>query len=153
MKRTSWVPSYAHAFANWYYQPSMRGDFDQTLARELGGERGWMAVPACDVEEQHKYLVSNLRTGFALEEFREIFGQDVRDVVPDALERLVDLDVIDIDDEQLVSRTGTHARNLVHRVLLYSPMMMERVDRVWGPEYDRGEDYEGRLRILVGAHD
>ena len=130
----------------------MQGSFDRTLEAELSGPHRWTAVPSSDEEERHKYLVSNLRTGFSREEFQGLFGMDVEEAVPEAIARLLALDVIDLDDEELHSRTGSHAQNATYRVLLYSPAMMQRIDRVWGSEYEPDEDYEARLRTLVEAH-
>jgi coproporphyrinogen III oxidase-like Fe-S oxidoreductase len=144
-------PASSHAFGRSFYQPRMRGGFDETLSQELEGEAEWMAVPSSEVEERHKYLVSNLRTGFSRVEFRELFGLDVAEAVPDMLEKLQDLGVACLGEEELHSRTGTHAENLIYRVLLYSPMMMERIDRKWGGLYDPDVDYRERLSTLIEA--
>ena len=145
-------PASSHAFGNWFYQPQMQGSFDDTLDAELEGPHRWTAVPSSDEEERHKYLASNLRTGFTRAEFSDLFGMDVEEAVPDAIEQLKALGVVRVDEEEVYSHTGTHSQNATYRVLLYSPAMMERIDRVWGAEYDPNTDYDDRLRTLVEAH-
>ena len=145
-------PASSHAFGNWFYQPLMQGSFDESLESELDGPHRWTAVPSSDEEERHKYLASNLRTGFTRAEFRDLFGMDVEEAVPHALEQLKALDVIAIDDDEVYTRTGTHTQNAIYRVLLYSPAMMDRIARVWGSEYNPDVDYTERLRTLVETH-
>jgi coproporphyrinogen III oxidase-like Fe-S oxidoreductase len=139
----------AHSFGGHYYMPDAAEGFDKALGRELGGERRWRAIPADSAEEQHKYLVSNLRTGFARSEFDALFAVDPISVAPEAFQDLVDLGIIHVTDTEIHCRAENAADDLLYRTFFYSPAMMKRARAVWGPDYNRTEDYEARLRTLV----
>ena len=81
-------PARAHSFGSHYYLPDASEGFDPSLQRELGGVRRWRAIRAGLEEERHKYLVSNLRTGFTRTEFRSLFGVDPIDAAPEGFAAL-----------------------------------------------------------------
>jgi coproporphyrinogen III oxidase-like Fe-S oxidoreductase len=141
-------PARAHSFAGHYYCPDTEQGFDPSLSRELSGKRVWRAVRSSDREEIHKYLVSNLRTGFSRTEFRTLFNCEPQDVAPEALDQLVDLGVLHVGEEEIYCESGDHSQNLIYRTLLMSPEHLARARVVWGAEYDRDLDYEARVRVL-----
>ena len=145
-------PARAHAFGSYYYAPDRSEGFDPALQRELSGDRRWTAGASSETEEAHKYLVSNLRRGFSLDEYRGLFGGHPRDVAGEALDQLTALGVLRETEGQIETHTGHHGENLVYRVLLYSPEHRARAWAVWGGEYDPDADYPAQLRGLVESH-
>lgn len=144
------VPSRAHAFGGAFYLPAFSPDLSDVRGDAMVpiAERTWQAVRADDVEEQHKYLFSNMHTGFDRAEYRALFGHDVLERHADALQRLVDLGAASIHDDRIDSHVqGTDA--LALRALLMSPALDHRAREVWGGEYDPGRDYRAMLDALV----
>jgi coproporphyrinogen III oxidase-like Fe-S oxidoreductase len=141
-------PARAHSFAGHYYSPDADQGFDPSLSRELSGKRVWRAVRSSDREEIHKYLVSNLRTGFTPTEFRSLFNCDPQDIAREPLNQLVDLGVLHVGKDELYCDSGDHSQNLIYRTFLMSPEHLARAREVWGAEYDRDLDYKARIRVL-----
>ncbi len=139
----------AHSFGGHYYIPDAADGFSTALQRELSGTRRWRAIRADETEEQHKYLVSNFRTGFTRAEFRELFKCDPVSVAPEAFQDLADLGMVLISDTEIHSRIQTASEDLLYRTFLYSPALQARSRQVWGPEYDRSRDYNAMLEELV----
>jgi oxygen-independent coproporphyrinogen-3 oxidase len=139
----------AHSFGGHYYMPDASEGFNPALKRELAGTRRWRAIRADATEEQHKFLVSNLRTGFTRAEFAQIFGKDPIATAPEAFQDLVDLGALSVTKTAVHSRTKTAAENMLFRTFLYSPALMDRARVVWEPEYEPQTDYLARLNTLV----
>ena len=142
-------PSRSHSFAGHYYSPDASDGIDPALQRDLNGERRWHAIPVDDEEERHKYLVSNLRTGFTRTEFRELFDVDPIEAAPDAFEKLGRLGVVCVEDDEVYCRTETAQDDYVYRTLFYSKAQHDRAREIWGHEYDRNEDYSAKLTELI----
>lgn len=142
-------PSRAHAFGAFYYSPDTRSGMLGGLQEWLDGGGRWQAIPADSVEEQHKYLAENLRTGFTRAEFASLFGQDCLGVAGGALQRLQQYGAIRIDEQRIHATPKSAAENNIFRVLLYSPAFAARAWAQWGPEYEPLVDYRERLRVLV----
>jgi len=142
-------PARAHSFGSHYYLPDVAEGFDPSLRREIGGERRWRAIRADGAEEQHKYLVSNLRTGFTRAEFHALFDMDPIAAAPEGFAALEALGVVHLGDSEISCAVETAADDLTYRTFLYSPAMMDRARTVWGPVYDRGTDYAAQLAQLV----
>jgi oxygen-independent coproporphyrinogen III oxidase len=141
----------SHSFGSLFYTNDRSEDYEASLRRDVGGDRRWRGIDATGQEEHHKYMVTNLRTGWDNAEFRALFGCEPTDLAPKALQKLADLDVLDITDDRVVTRTGVHADTMTYRVLLYSEAFMDVVRRGWGPKYDRSADYPGLLRKMLEA--
>jgi coproporphyrinogen III oxidase-like Fe-S oxidoreductase len=139
----------AHSFGSHYYLPDAAEGFDAALKREREGERRWRAIRSDLAEERHKYLVSNLRTGFTRTEFKALFNIDPVEAMPEGLSQLEELGVVHLGEEEISCTTETAAENMTYRTFLYSPAMMERAHEVWGKDYDRQADYAGELERLV----
>ena len=139
-------PARAHSFAGHYYSPNTHHGFDAGFQQEAQQGRVWRGVVVDDVEEQHKYLVNNFRSGFNRAEFQSIFGTDPRSVAPEAFEKLSSCGIITEDDEQVRTHVHNPTENLTFRSFLYSPKHMARAREIWGPEYDRQTDY---TRLLL----
>jgi coproporphyrinogen III oxidase-like Fe-S oxidoreductase len=147
-------PARSHSFSGHYYEPEVeRGDIDAALARDREGGRRLIAVPVDDEGERHRYLVHNLHTGFALSEFRQLWGLAPWDVAPDGWRALERLGVVHVAGDRVVTDCGEHADMLVYRVFLYSRDVAERVQRAWGGEFDRSDDYAARLQRMCEAPD
>ena len=142
-------PARAHSFGSHYYLPDVQAGFDPSLMREIGGERRWRAIRSDPAEERHKYLVSNLRTGFTRTEFRALFDMDPAQAAPDGFEALEALGIIHMGKEEISCTTQTASEDLVYRTFLYSPALKRRAQEVWGAEYDRSTDYQALLKQLV----
>jgi coproporphyrinogen III oxidase-like Fe-S oxidoreductase len=142
-------PARAHSFGSHYYLPEVGNSFDASLDRELAGDRRWRAIRSDHTEEMHKYLVSNLRTGFSRSEFVAIFGKDPTDIVPKAFEILENLGIIHVGVDEIYTNVPTAADDLIYRTFLYSPALMSRAQEVWGPDYDRSADYGAVLEQLM----
>jgi len=142
-------PARAHSFGSHYYLPDVQEGFDPSLKREIGGVRRWRAIRSDLQEERHKYLVSNLRTGFTRTEFRSLFNIDPVEAAPEGLAALEALGIVHLGKEEISCTTSTAAEDLTYRTFLYSPALMERARTVWGAEYERDADYGSRLQQLV----
>ncbi len=142
-------PSRAHAFGSWYYSPDTRSGMLGGLQEWLDGQPRWQAIPTDLVEERHKYLAENLRTGFTRAEFVELFGVDCMEVAGPALERLQQYGAVRIDAQRITATPKSAADNAIYRVLLYSPAFAARAWAQWGAEYEAGTDYRERMRELV----
>jgi coproporphyrinogen III oxidase-like Fe-S oxidoreductase len=142
-------PARSHSFGSHYYAPELSAGFDPSLRRELGGDRQWRAIRADGPEEQHKYLVSNFRTGFTRTDFQQIFDMDPVQVAPEGFAVLEQLGVVHVGEEEISCNVQTAVEDLVYRTFLYSPEQMERAHVVWGPDYDRSADYAAQLEKLV----
>jgi len=142
-------PARSHSFGGHYYSPDASDGFDPSLQRDLKGGRKWHAISVDDKEERHKYLVSNLRTGFTLAEFRTLFGMDAVDAAPKAFEKLGRLGVVHVGDKEVHCKTDTAIDDLVYRTFFYSEGQHARAREVWGPDYDRNVDYRAKLTELV----
>jgi len=142
-------PARSHSFGAHYYAPEVGSDFDSGLAAELAHKRRWRAVEVDDLEEQHKYLVNNFRTGFSRSEFVSIFGVEAREVAPAAFAKLEAMGVISVVGDQVRSHVATPEEDLTYRTFFYSPKHMARAREVWGPEYDRSMDYRKELLRLT----
>jgi len=142
-------PARAHSFAGHYYSPDTRPGFDAGLQQEEAQARVWRGVEVDDIEEQHKYLVNNFRTGFVRSEFESIFGADPCGVAPQAFEKLEACGLITIEDHRVRTHVDSPTEDLTFRSFLYSPKHMARAREVWGPEYDPQEDYTQLLLELT----
>jgi coproporphyrinogen III oxidase-like Fe-S oxidoreductase len=142
-------PSRAHSFGGHYYSPDTSIGFDEGLARESATGRVWRGVAVDDREEQHKYLVTNFRTGFSRAEFESIFGVDVCTVAPEAFEKLEALGVISVDDEHVRTYVNSPMEDFTYRTFLYSPKHMARAREVWGSDFDPEIDYTEQLLELT----
>ena len=142
-------PSRAHSFGNHYYSPDVSEGFDPSLNKDIAGNRRWRAIRSDDTEEMHKYLVSNLRTGFTRTEFKSIFGTDPIAAAPEAFRKLEALGVVFPSEDDIYCRTETAADDLIYRTFFYSADQHERAKEVWGHEYDKSQDYRSKLDELV----
>ena len=142
-------PSRAHSFGNYYYSPDVSAGFDPSLNKDIAGDRQWRAIRSDDKEEMHKYLVSNLRTGFTRTEFSSIFGKDPVDAAPEAFRKLQALGVVHPSDDEIYCRTETAADDLIYRTFFYSDEQHLRAKEVWGDEYDKTVNYREKLDELV----
>ncbi len=140
-------PARAHSFAGHYYAPDTKPGFDAGLQQEATQSRVWRGVEVDDLEEQHKYLVNNFRTGFERAEFEAIFGTDPYGVAPEAFDKLEACGLITVDDERIRTYVDSPTADFTFRSFLYSPKHMARAREVWGHEYDPDEDY---TRLLLG---
>lgn len=139
-------PARAHSFAGHYYSPNTDSGMDAGLREQAEHGRVWRGVEVDDVEEQHKYLVNNFRTGFTHSEFRSIFRADASTVAPEAFEKLEACGIISVDEERVRTHVSSPTEDLTFRSFFYSPKHMARAREVWGHEYDRDEDY---TRLLL----
>ena len=139
-------PARAHSFAGHYYSPNTQAGIDAGLAEQAAHGRVWRGVEVDDLEEQHKYLVNNFRTGFSRAEFTSIFGTDVSTVAPDAFAKLESCGIITVDEDRVRTHVNSPTEDLTFRSFFYSPKHMARAREVWGPEYDRSVDY---TRLLL----
>jgi oxygen-independent coproporphyrinogen-3 oxidase len=145
-------PSRSHSFGGFYYLPDLSPGMQAGLDAELSGQpRRWRAVRADLQEERHKYLVSNLRSGFSRAEYAGLFGTDPLDDLPEAFEDLHQLGLLRQRGDRVWTRPMDTAEAITARVLLYSPAQLERAREVWGPGYDRGAGYAAELQRLCGA--
>jgi oxygen-independent coproporphyrinogen III oxidase len=142
-------PARSHSFGGHYYSPDASDGLDPALQRDLKGGRKWHAIAVDDKEERHKYLVSNLRTGFTRTEFQSIFGMDPVAAAPEAFEKLGRLGVVHVSDDEIYCKTDTAKDDLVYRTFFYSEGQHARAREVWGSEYDRSMDYKSKLTELV----
>ena len=139
-------PARAHSFAGHYYSPNTAAGIDAGIREQASQGRVWRGVAVDDIEEQHKYLVNNFRTGFTLSEFESIFRTEAPTVAPDAFEKLQACGIITIDGERIRTHVNSPTEDLTFRSFFYSPKHMARAREVWGAEYDRNEDY---TRLLL----
>ena len=139
-------PARAHSFAGHYYSPNTQAGIDAGLAEQAAHGRVWRGVEVDDLEEQHKYLVNNFRSGFSRAEFTSIFGTDVSTVAPDAFAKLESCGIITVDEDRVRTHVNSPTEDLTFRSFFYSPKHMARAREVWGPEYDRSVDY---TRLLL----
>lgn len=144
-------PARSHSFANHYYVPAVDAGFDAALGEHVGGSRRWRAIRVDEHEEAHKFLVTHVRRGFRVAEFRHLFGLSPLDVAGGGMRALAHLGVWEWDEEEVRARVDDNVDALVLRTLLYSPAQTERAWAAWGGAYDASEDYEGALRRLVEA--
>ena len=142
-------PARSHAFGGYFYARATDGGFVPALREQNAGERRYIGVASPDVEEAHKYMVTNIRNGFTLAEFRDLFRRDPDDIAGDALGVLERLGVAERTPERVVFRSGSTVDALVYRTLLYSPAQLERARQVWGRKYDPSVDYRAQLATLV----
>lgn len=143
------IPARGHAFGGAYYLPDFDRGFESAKNPAPLENWRWRAIMTDTVEEQHKYLVSNMRSGFLRSEFRELFGVDAVETHASAFEKLESLGAVVIEPDFVTSHTGTHADNLMYRVFLHSQAVNERARAVWGASYDPDVDYRGKMRELV----
>lgn len=146
-------PSRAHAFGAYYYAPDTRPGIEGGIEQWTAGGGRWLAVPSDDLEEQHKYLISNLRTGFPRAEFRQLFGRDCRELEGDPLGRLEALGLLRVGEERVEAAPHGQVQYLVLRGLLYSPAFLARALARWGGEYEPETDYAARIAALVNAEE
>jgi len=142
-------PARSHSFSGHYYSPDASDGLDPALQRDLQGERRWHAIEVDDEEERHKYLVSNLRTGFTRSEFEGLFGMDPIEAAPEAFKKLGMLGVVHVTDDEVHSHSETSKDIYVYRTLFYSESQHARAREIWGHEYDRNEDYQSKLVELI----
>lgn len=145
------VPSRAHAFGGAYYMPDFHRGFEVVREPAPLEARRWRAVPSDDLEEQHKYLVSNLQTGFTRSEFHGIFGCDVLDAHAEVMQNLSRLGVVEVDGDDVRTYWDHSADCMIYRGLLYSRAHDARAREVWGAEYQRDADYRGQIIKMIGA--
>ena len=142
-------PARSHSFAGHYYSPDATGHFDEALQRDLNNERKWQAIPVNDQEERHKYLVSNLRTGFTRTEFKQIFKMDPLEAAPEAFKKLTLLGVVQVGDDEIACRTENPKDDYIYRTFFYSVQQHARAREIWGANYDRNTDYSSMLSELL----
>lgn len=142
-------PARSHAFGQWFYEPDVSGGFDPALTRHNEGGRRWKGVPVDEREEQHKFLVDNLVTGFDVRTFQGLFGCDPWETAGEGLTRLAQLGVVRREGNWVETDPGVHAEGLVYRTFLYGPAVWARIQERWGPEYDASIDYRARLDRLI----
>ncbi|PKN57710.1 MAG: hypothetical protein CVU56_09820 [Deltaproteobacteria bacterium HGW-Deltaproteobacteria-14] len=144
------LPARSHAFGSFYYESSVDGDdIAGALAADRVGVRRYHALAVDDVEERHRYLVHNLRTGFALSEFAGLFGTTPWEAAPVGWRRLEELGLIEVVGDQVITDLRNTVDEQIHRVLLYGDYVLERVEACWGAEYDRSVDYAARLELML----
>jgi coproporphyrinogen III oxidase-like Fe-S oxidoreductase len=114
------------------------------------GDRRYVALRVDEAEERHRHLIHNLRYGLSRQAFRDIFGVEPRDVAPEGWDRLEELGVLKVDGDRVTASLPSKTDWLVYRTFLYGERVLERIEEAWGDEYDRGVDYEGRLREMLG---
>ena len=139
-------PARAHSFAGHYYSPNTRAGIDAGLQEQADHGRVWRGIAVDDVEEQHKYLVNNFRTGFTRAEFASIFGTDACSVAPEAFAKLEACGIVTVEDDRVRTHVNSPTEDLTFRTFFYSPKLMARTRAVWGTEYDRSVDY---TRLLL----
>jgi oxygen-independent coproporphyrinogen-3 oxidase len=142
-------PARAHSFGGHYYSPDLAPGVEPGLAADFEG-RVWRAVASDEVEERHKYLVSNLRTGWDEAEFAGLFGVGSREVAPDALATLEALGLLTQRGPRWDASPMRTVEHRVAQVLLYSSAHLARAREVWGPGYDPHIDYFVALNRMVG---
>ncbi|TNF24219.1 MAG: radical SAM protein [Deltaproteobacteria bacterium] len=144
------VPARSHAFGSYYYEAAIDGDdIAGTLERDRTQPRRYRALAVDDVEERHRYLVHNLRTGFKLSEFDALFGTTPWEAAPKGWQRLDDLGLVEVVGDDVVTDLRNTLDEQIHRVLLYGDFVLDRVEAVWGAQYDRSVDYAGRLALML----
>jgi len=161
----------AHSFAGHYYLVGA-GEFAEPLGgRRSGqpgiatanmrewpdaveaycrGDRKYIAVRVDEVEERHRHLIHNLRAGLSRSAFQDIFGMEPREVAPKGWDRLEELGVLRVEGDRVVAELPSRTDWLIYRTLLYGERVLELIEQMWGGEYDRSIDYEGRLRQILG---
>lgn len=146
-------PARSHSFGGWYYMRDVAGGMLPSLQRQNAGARRYMGIRADLDEEMHKFLVTNIRGGFAEQEFRDLFRTDPRSVAPEGFRVLDQLGALESVDGRLLMHTGALIDSLLLRPFFYSDAMLQRAMEVWGKEYDPGEDYMAHLTYLVPLAD
>lgn len=142
-------PARSHSFGQWFYESDVSSGFDSELARHNTEGRRWKGVPVDAREEQHKFLVDNLVTGFDLSEFEELFGCDPWEAAGEGLNRLSQLGVVRRVGGRVDTDPGTHVDGLIYRTLLYGPAVWARVSERWADDYDPQVDYRKKLDRLI----
>ena len=144
------LPARSHAFGSFYYETAVEGhDIAGALEDDRRGVRRYRALPVTAVEERHRYLVHNLRTGFPVSQFEALFGMKPWDAAPAPWQKLDDLGLIEVIGDDVVTDLRNTVDEQIHRVLFYGDYVLERVEACWGGEYDRGVDYAARLALIL----
>lgn len=146
-------PARSHSFGGFYYQRDTEDGFVPALRRQNAGTRRYKGLRADLREEMHKYLVTNIRGGFARSEFVDLFGMDPRDAAPEGFKVLERLGVIETVGDRILFHTGRHVDSLVLRLFFYSDDLIRRAMAAWGGSYRRDEDYKRHLEYLVPPAD
>ncbi len=143
-------PSRSHSFAgHYYFRDTSRGFVDDLRDQNASGDRRYLGLPVDLAQEERKYLVTNIRTGFLRSEFRELFGRDALAAAPEAFATLQRLGVAEVSERQVRFRCGNHGDALTYRGYFYDPHQLEQAMRRWGPEYDPSVDYRAQLALYA----
>ena len=139
----------SHTYANHYYLTGSAKNMPIALEAERRGRRKFSAVRVDEAEERSRYLVHNLRSGFELAEFQELFGTTPSQAGGEGWRQLEELGVVAVSDGRVVSDLASHADWLIYRSLLYGDLVQERIAAVWDSDYDPNLDYRAKLHELV----
>lgn len=142
-------PARGHSFGGYYYTRQVDGAVGDGVRKELSGGRRYWGVPADDVEEMHKFVVTNIRGEFQREEFRGLFGRDALEALADVFSIYRELGVVDVLDDRVVFRTGDAVEAKIYRYIAASQAGWKRAWDTWGHLYDRGTDYVEQMRYLM----
>ncbi len=149
------VSAYAHSFGSHFYETSKNYEttagIDASLLRVVDRHRTYYAVPSDDDEEAHRYLLHNFQDGYAVSHFRSLFGRAPWEVAPDGWKDLEDMGALSVEGDRVIAHVDPHADKVIYGVFLYSPAVLERMDRLWGTEYDRTVDYEAWVRDICAG--
>lgn len=142
--------AYSHSFGGHCYE--MPFHLEPTLLQIGRGEPAqYQGLSSAGDEEMHRFLVhAFFQQGFPLDRFRSLFGREPWDAVPEAWQRFEDLGVVRRDSETVRFDASRHADIAVLRVLLYGPVVKERVHSLWSADYDRSVDYRARIDAICG---
>lgn len=147
-------PARSHSFAGYYYvRDTTKGFVPSLREQNAAGERVYMGIRADIREEMHKYVVTNIRGGFDRQEFRDLFGADAVEEMPEGFKALQDLGAVEITPQRVRFRTGRQVDALVYRLFFYSDQMVGLAMQAWGKDYDPSADYMSHLEYLVPTAD
>jgi len=151
------VAANAHAFGQYFYETSEGFDTMAGVDAALpilteGSSRVMRAVPSGVEDEAHRYVIANLQEGFLLSRFRKLFAREPRELNPEAWDLLLDTGVLSIVGDEVKSHIRSHRERLIYGVLFYSPWVVQRMNDLWGDEYNPTEPYLEWLNAMtVGA--
>ena len=145
-------PARAHSFGGFYYTRDVGSmSIGQGVRREIAEGRRYWGVPGDDVEEMHKYIVTNIRGDFLRSEFASLFGQDAVDAMPSVFSTFRELGLVDITATHVRFHAGDAVMSKIYRYIASSQASWERAWDRWGHEYDRGTDYIAQMRYLMSS--
>jgi coproporphyrinogen III oxidase-like Fe-S oxidoreductase len=150
------VSAYGHSYGSHFYETcrgyETTGGIDVALGRLRRGGNTFYALPAGDAEEAHRFIIHNLQDGFTAARFRALFGKEPWEVAPSSWAELVEHGIVKVEGDAVRFDVPTYAERAIYGVFFYSEAVRERMERLWGAEYDPAVDYRRRvLEICAGS--